>query len=96
MALRPWQLRAAAADAALMIPAAAELDREYRRLALPVTIVADPDDEIVEFDRQARRLAAELPHSTLCPIQTAGHMVHHTTPERIAGIIRTLSDRERA
>jgi pimeloyl-ACP methyl ester carboxylesterase len=88
MALRPWQLRATAADTALMIPAAAELDSQYRRLTMPVTIVADPDDEIVAFDRQARRLAGALPHSTLCQIQHGGHMLHHTATQQIAAIIR--------
>ena len=41
LALRPSQVRAAAADTALMIPAAAALSSSYKDLAVPVAIMAE-------------------------------------------------------
>ena len=45
MALRPSQLRARAAESALMLPAAFALYKDYAVLTMPVPIVAGGDDE---------------------------------------------------
>jgi hypothetical protein len=50
MAVRPSQLRAAAAESALMIPAARALQNGYRQLKMPVIIVAGADDRFVESE----------------------------------------------
>ncbi len=63
MMLRPSQLRAAAADTALMIPAATELQARYRELKLPIVIVTGADDKIADVGRQSRHLHAEIPQS---------------------------------
>ena len=42
--VRPSQLRAAAEDAALMIPAVVELQALYRDLKLPIVIIAGAED----------------------------------------------------
>jgi pimeloyl-ACP methyl ester carboxylesterase len=91
LAVRPWQVRAAAAEAGLMIPQAYRLARKYEALSLPVLIVAGLQDNVVDFGRQSRRLAGELPNSTLTPIPGAGHMVHHTAPEQVANAIHELA-----
>ena len=49
--LRPLQLRAAAEDAALMTPSVMELERHYRELTMPVTIITGADDQIVDVGR---------------------------------------------
>jgi pimeloyl-ACP methyl ester carboxylesterase len=78
MALRPSQIRAVAAEAALMVPAAARLSKRYEELSLPITIVAGQGDQIVDPVEQSERLHSELPASELLVEPLAGHMVHHT------------------
>jgi len=87
MSLRPSQIRAAAADAALMIPAAAALAEQLPDLRLPVTIIAGTGDKIVDHRAQSSRLAGDMAGSELLLIGDAGHMVHHAAPVRIAGAI---------
>jgi pimeloyl-ACP methyl ester carboxylesterase len=87
LAVRPSQIRASAAETALMIPAAAGLAGHYPELSIPVAIVAGLDDKIVDSDRQAGRLRAELPQSTLRKVPDAEHMIHHIVPEQVAAVI---------
>lgn len=77
LALRPSQIRAAAADAALMVPAATELSERYAELSLPVVIVAGDGDRIAHFDEQSVRLNQAITGSELVKVAGAGHMVHY-------------------
>lgn len=88
MALRPSRMRAGAADAVHMIPAAARLHGRYSRIKLPVTIVAGRGDRLVDTSTQAERLHKDLPHSSLTIVDGAGHMVHHTAPDEVAAALR--------
>jgi pimeloyl-ACP methyl ester carboxylesterase len=90
LCFRPWQIRAAAVEVALLIPAAAALACRYRELRLPVAIVAGPGDRIIDFERQSARLYRTVPRSTLRALHQAGHMITHTAPDRIAGLIRDM------
>src|ERR671927_270554 len=72
--LRPSQLRAAAADTALMIPAATELQPRYGELKMPVVIVTGADDQIVDVGCQSQRLHAELPESEFTALPGLGHI----------------------
>ncbi|MGA8757750.1 MAG: alpha/beta hydrolase, partial [Stellaceae bacterium] len=83
----PSQIRASAAETALMIPAAAGLAGHYPELTIPVVIVAGLGDKIVDSNRQAGRLGAELAQSTLRKVPDAGHMIHHIVPEQVAAVI---------
>jgi pimeloyl-ACP methyl ester carboxylesterase len=85
--LRPLQIRASAEDAALMTPSAAELEQHYRDLKMPVVIVTGRDDQIVDVERQSRRLHEEVSHSELIVLPGLGHMVHHLAPRRVIGAI---------
>ncbi len=87
MALRPSQIRAEAAEAALMIPAAARLSKRFEKLELPVTIVAGTGDRMVDPADQAERLHEALPGSRLVLIDGSGHMVHYTATEEVAAAI---------
>lgn len=87
LAVRPSQIRASAAETALMIPGAAGLAEHYPELTIPVAVVAGLGDKIVDCDRQAGRLGAELPQSMLRKVPDAGHMVHHIVPEQVAAVI---------
>ena len=91
MALRPSQIRAEAAEAALMIPAAAMLSRRFEELDLPVTIVAGAGDRMVDPVDQAERLHDALPGSRLVLIEGSGHMVHYTATEVVAAAIESAS-----
>jgi pimeloyl-ACP methyl ester carboxylesterase len=77
MAMRPSQLRASAAEAALMIPAAFSLRHRYHELTMPVVIMAGDGDRYVDTHAQSEKLHRELPHSTFHVVHGAGHMVHH-------------------
>jgi pimeloyl-ACP methyl ester carboxylesterase len=87
---RPWQLRSAAAEVALLIPGAAALAGRYRELRMPTAIVAGPGDRVIDFERHSARLYQALPRSTLRSLPRAGHMIHHNAPEQIAGVIREV------
>jgi pimeloyl-ACP methyl ester carboxylesterase len=91
--LRPSQLRAAAEDAALMVPSAAELERHYRELSVPVTLIAGADDQIADVGRQSERLHRELPGSTFIALPGLGHMVHHLAPDAVANAIHEAAQR---
>ena len=91
MALRPSQIRAAAAEAALIVPAAASLAPRVAGLTLPLTLIAGAGDKVVSTADQSGRLAEALPHSELLIVEGAGHMVHHTADGRVTEAILAAS-----
>jgi pimeloyl-ACP methyl ester carboxylesterase len=93
LCFRPSQFRAAAADTALMIPAASRLARRYRELEIPAVIVSGIDDRIVDMRRQSRRLRGVLANSIMYAVDGAGHMIHHLAPEMV---VRAVASAERA
>jgi pimeloyl-ACP methyl ester carboxylesterase len=92
LALRPAQLRAAARETVLLLPAALALAarRQKEKLALPVAILAGGADEIVDTVEQSARLAEEL-DAPLTVIPGAGHMIHYDAPDRIAAAIEAAA-----
>jgi pimeloyl-ACP methyl ester carboxylesterase len=96
LALRPGQVRAAAEESALMVPAAARLRKRYARLSVPAVLVAGAEDRIVDTQYQTEALARELPESAVHVVPGAGHMIHHVAPDTVlraideaAGSVRT-------
>ncbi len=87
MALRPSQLRASAAESALMIPAAFAFHKEYAVLTMPVAIIAGEDDKLVDTDEQSARLHRDVPHSTLRRVAGVGHMVHQSATDLVMAAI---------
>jgi pimeloyl-ACP methyl ester carboxylesterase len=87
LAYRPSQIRAEAAEAGMMIPAAAMLNNRLGELDLPVTIIAGAGDKMVFPGPQSERLHKALPGSRLHMIEGAGHMVHYTATDAVAGAI---------
>ncbi len=77
MTLRPSQLRASAAETAMMIPGAMHMAGRYGELKMPVTVLAGDGDKIVNTAVQSERLHDAVPQSTLQLVRGAGHMVHH-------------------
>lgn len=87
MALRPSQLRAAAAESAMMIPAAMQLGRRYASLTVPTVILAGDGDRIANFGRQSERLHGLIQGSELRRVEGAGHMIHHSAPDSVVAAI---------
>ncbi|KXU83858.1 hydrolase [Paraburkholderia monticola] len=91
MLLRPVQIRAAAEDAAFMIPSAAHCCAHYATLKMPVSIFAGDGDKVVAPEAQSVRLHRDLPHSDLTVRPGAGHMVHYALTEEITNAVDRMS-----
>jgi len=91
MALRPNQLRANAADGALMVPSALSLARRYARLKVPVQVLAGEQDLVVSCSHHAERLHQSLRNSELDLSQGVGHMLHHAHPDKVMAAIDAIA-----
>ena len=91
LSLRPSQLKASAEDTVSMTPSAAALAKRYDQLKMPIVIMAGTGDRLVDFARQSRRLDEVLADSTLLPFKGAGHMIHHSAPEKVVDGINLAS-----
>jgi pimeloyl-ACP methyl ester carboxylesterase len=87
MSFRPSQIRASAAEAALMIPDAQARHGSYGDLKMPVVIIAGAEDRLIDIDDQSARLHAELPHSLFHRVPGAGHMVHQTATTSVLAAV---------
>lgn len=83
MALRPLQLRATAEDAAVLLPAAHAMAKEYGKLKVPTVIIAGSGDRYVSPRAHSMRLHREVPGSELVLVPGAGHMLHHVAAARV-------------
>jgi pimeloyl-ACP methyl ester carboxylesterase len=91
MAVRPSQIRASAAESALMIPGAFELQDQYATLKMPVSIVAGEGDRLIDTDTQSLRLHGNIVQSKFHRVPGAGHMVHQTATDAVMAAIRRVS-----
>jgi pimeloyl-ACP methyl ester carboxylesterase len=87
MAFRPSQIRSAAAESALMLPAAFAHCRDYPNLRMPVTIVAGSDDRLIDSSAQSARLHREVPQSRLQLLSGEGHMIQQTATASVMAAI---------
>jgi pimeloyl-ACP methyl ester carboxylesterase len=58
MAVRPSQIRAGAAEAALMIRSVHNFGGAYAKLQMPVAIIAGSDDRLIEPEQSSQKLKA--------------------------------------
>jgi len=91
MALRPKQLRASAAETALMIPAAASLAKRYAELKVPTVIVAGTQDKLVDAGHNSERLSERLALSRLELLPGVGHMTHYAQPGKVLAAIDDIA-----
>jgi pimeloyl-ACP methyl ester carboxylesterase len=94
MALRPSQLRAAAEEAALLVPSTVRMQRHYGALGaldVPAVIVAGAQDRYVDPSRHSAELARRIAHRELVISPRAGHMVHHVDPRRVIHAIEVAA-----
>jgi pimeloyl-ACP methyl ester carboxylesterase len=87
MALRPSQIRASAAEAALMIPDTFMLHGQYADLKMPVVIIAGEKDKLIDIDAQSTRLHSDVSQSTFHRIAEHGHMIQQTATDRLMSAI---------
>jgi pimeloyl-ACP methyl ester carboxylesterase len=88
MALRPSQIRASAAEAALMVPDAFKFRNRYADLKMPVVIIAGEQDRLIDIDTQSARLHSEIPQSRFHRVAGNGHMIQQTATDQVmSGII---------
>lgn len=91
MLLRPKQLRAGAADAALMIPAAKALAGRYAELKMPVVVIAGTRDKLVDFVHHSERLGERLSHCELQLLPGVGHMTHYAHPDKVLAAVESVA-----
>ncbi|MFC5462937.1 alpha/beta fold hydrolase [Massilia niabensis] len=95
MALRPKQVRASAADAALMIPAAMSLSKRVEGLQVPVQVIAGTQDKVIFPAKASERLHQELQEreasSELHLMPGVGHMVHYAHPEQVVAAVDAIA-----
>jgi pimeloyl-ACP methyl ester carboxylesterase len=87
MALRPSQIRASAAESALMIPDAFLFRNRYADLKMPVVIIAGEQDRLIDIDTQSARLHSEIPQSRLHRVAGNGHMIQQTATDEVMSAI---------
>jgi pimeloyl-ACP methyl ester carboxylesterase len=91
MALRPSQIRASAAESALMIPGAVHAQDRYAELKMPVSIIAGEEDRLIDIDEQSLRLHEDIAQSKFHRVPGAGHMVHQTATRSVMSAIDQVS-----
>jgi pimeloyl-ACP methyl ester carboxylesterase len=91
MALRPSQIRASAAESALMVPDAFYFRNEYANLKMPVVIVAGEQDRLVDIDSQSARLHYEVTQSSFHRVPGTGHMIHQTATGVVMSAINEVA-----
>jgi len=91
MALRPSQIRASAAESALMIPDAFHLRKKYVDLKMPVVIIAGEQDRLIDIDSQSARLHSDVSQSRFHRIPGNGHMIQQTATDRVMSAISEVA-----
>lgn len=92
LTLRPSQVRATAADSAMMVPAAVGLSGRYGELRTPIIVMAGDGDRIAHPDKHAERFARDVDSAELRMVPGQGHLFHYAHPERVAEAIDDLFD----
>jgi pimeloyl-ACP methyl ester carboxylesterase len=93
MMLRPGQMRATAAETAMMVPSAMALAKRYPELKVPVVIVSGTQDLIADFGHNSERLSERIPGSELQLQPGVGHMTHYANPEQVMAAVETIATR---
>jgi pimeloyl-ACP methyl ester carboxylesterase len=93
MMLRPSQLRASAAETAMMIPSAMALAKRYQELKVPAVIMAGTRDLIADFGHNSERLSERIPDSELQLQPGVGHMTHYAHPDRVLAAVDSIAAR---
>jgi pimeloyl-ACP methyl ester carboxylesterase len=93
MLLRPKQLRASAAETAMMVPSAMSLVKRYPELKVPAMVLSGTKDGIVDFSHNSERLSERIPDSELQLQPGVGHMIHYARPDEVMAAIDAIAAR---
>ncbi|WP_449411483.1 alpha/beta fold hydrolase [Methylobacterium komagatae] len=96
LVLRPGTLLANVQDLVGLPQALTSLSPRYGTLRLPTAIVSGAADPIVRPDIHAVPLSRVIPGARLVLLPGAGHMIHYTAPEAVAGAVSDLEAAIRA
>ena len=91
MALRPSQIRASAAESALMIPDAFHFQDKYAEMKMPVVIIAGENDRLIDIDKQSARLHCDVTQSAFHRVAGNGHMIHQTATGEVMAAINEVA-----
>jgi pimeloyl-ACP methyl ester carboxylesterase len=91
MAVRPSQIRASAAESALMIPDAFRFGNKYAELKMPIVIIAGEDDRLINIDKQSARLHSDIFRSAFHRVPRTGHMIHQTATSEVMAAINEVA-----
>ncbi|MBA4032985.1 MAG: alpha/beta hydrolase [Bradyrhizobium sp.] len=91
MALRPSQIRASAAESALMTPDAIKFRNRYADLKMPVVIIAGEEDRLIDIDTQSARLHSDISQSRFHRVAGNGHMIQQTATDQVMSAIREVA-----
>jgi pimeloyl-ACP methyl ester carboxylesterase len=92
LTLRPSQVRATAADTAMMIPAAIALSRRYGELKIPTVVMAGEGDLIAHIGKHAERVVEDIAGAELRIVPGQGHLFHYAVPEQVVDAIDQVFD----
>jgi pimeloyl-ACP methyl ester carboxylesterase len=92
MTVRPSQMRAAAAEASMMVPSAFVASKGYGGLQTPTVIIAGEGDRLIDIDEQSARLHDELKQSSLRRVAGAGHMIHQSATSDVMAAVDEAAD----
>lgn len=93
LTLRPTQVRATAADTAMMVPAAVEISRRYGDLTCPTIVMAGEGDVIARVDKHAQRFVRDVEGAELRIVPEQGHLFHYAVPEQVVAEINEITRR---
>ncbi|XWN29065.1 MAG: alpha/beta hydrolase [Devosia sp.] len=93
LARRRSQLEASLEDAAMICRESAALAPHYRRLTVPILLLAGEGDRVVPTKSQTVAFSRAVPHAQLHVLKGEGHMVHHTARERVVSITGAFLDK---
>lgn len=85
--LRADNWKANAADMARVNPHLADQEVRYAEIALPVEILAGPQDTVLLTPRHSGAIAETIPDAALTLIQGAGHNLHHAHAADVAAAV---------
>jgi pimeloyl-ACP methyl ester carboxylesterase len=91
MALRPSQIRAAAAESTMMIPDAFRTRHQYADLKMPVVIISGEEDGLIDIDTQSARLNSDISQSSFHRIPGNGHMIQQTATDQLMSAISEVA-----
>jgi pimeloyl-ACP methyl ester carboxylesterase len=91
MALRPSQIRAAAAESTMMFADSFKRHHQYADLKMPVVIVAGDKDRLVDINTQSARLHSDVSQSRFHRLQGNGHMIQQTATDQLMSAISEIA-----